>query len=79
MQQTDTLVKENAKSKKFLTENIQAIWNTMIRPNLRKIGIKEGEESQLKDPENIFNKVIGENFPSLRRICLQRYKKLTKH
>lgn len=53
MQQMHTLVKENAKSKTFLTENIQAIWNT-ISPNLRKIGRKEREESQLKDPENIF-------------------------
>ena len=37
----------------------------MKRPNLRIIGIEEGEESQLKGPENIFNKTIEENFPNL--------------
>jgi hypothetical protein len=34
----------------------------MKRPNLRKIGIVEDEDSQLKEPENIFNKII-EVFP----------------
>jgi restriction endonuclease len=43
----DTPVKENVKSKKFLTQNIQKIWDTVKRPNLRIIGIEEGEESQL--------------------------------
>ena len=50
----DTQIKENAKCKKFLTRNIQEIWDTMKRPNLRIIGIEEGEESQLKGPENFF-------------------------
>ena len=59
-------VKENVKSKKFLTQNIQEIWDTMKRPNLKIIGIEEGEESQLKGPENIFNKIIEENFPNLK-------------
>ena len=48
-----TLVKENVKSKKFLTQNIQEIWDTMKRPNLRIIGI-EGQDSQIKGTENIF-------------------------
>ena len=38
----------------------------MKRPNLKIIGIEEGEESQLKRPENIFNKIIEENFPNLK-------------
>ena len=38
----------------------------MKRPNLKIIGIEEGEESQLKGPENIFNKIIKENFPNLK-------------
>jgi chromosome segregation ATPase len=33
----DTTVKENAKYKKLLTQNIQEIQNTMRRPNLRII------------------------------------------
>jgi hypothetical protein len=42
-----TASKENVKAKKFLTQNVQEIWNTMKRPNLGIIGIEEGEESQL--------------------------------
>ena len=35
----------------------------MKKPNLRIIGIEEDEESQ--GPENIFNKIIEENFSNL--------------
>jgi hypothetical protein len=41
----------------------------MKRPKVRIIGIEEGEESQFKGPDNIFNKIIKENFSSLKR-CL---------
>jgi hypothetical protein len=41
----DTTVKENAKCKKGLTQNIQEIQDTMRRPNLRIIGIDENEDS----------------------------------
>ena len=54
----DTTIKENTKCKKFLTLNIQEIQDTMIRPNLRIIGIEEHEDFQLKGPVNIFNKII---------------------
>ena len=47
-------------------KNLQEIQETMKRPNLKIIGIEEGEESQLKGPENIFNKIIEENFPNLK-------------
>jgi hypothetical protein len=33
----------------------------MKRPNLRIMGIEEGEYTQLKGPENIFNKITEEN------------------
>ena len=39
----------------------------MRRPNLRIIGIGESEDSQFKGPVNIFNKIIEENFPNLKR------------
>jgi hypothetical protein len=39
----------------------------MKRSNLRIIGVKEGEEYQLKGPGNIFNNIIEENFPNLKR------------
>lgn len=56
----NTQVKENAKSKIFLTQNIQEIWDFLKRPKLRIIGIIEGEGSQFKRPENILNKIIEE-------------------
>jgi chromosome segregation ATPase len=58
----DTTVKENAKSKKLLTQNIQEIQDRIKRLNIRIIGIEESKESQLKWPVNI-NKIIEENFP----------------
>ena len=60
------MVKENIKSNKFLTQNIQEIWDTIKGPNLRIIRVEEGEELQIKGPENIFNKIIEENFPNLK-------------
>jgi hypothetical protein len=39
----------------------------MIRPNLRKIGIEESEDSHVKGPVNVFNKIIKENFPNLKK------------
>ena len=39
----------------------------MRRPKLRIIGIEESKESQLKEPVNIFNKIIENNFPILKK------------
>ena len=39
----------------------------MKRMNLRIIGIEVSEDSQLKGPVNIFNKIIEENFPNLKK------------
>jgi hypothetical protein len=39
----------------------------MRRPNLRIIGEDEKEDFQLKGPANIFNKIIEENFPNLKK------------
>jgi chromosome segregation ATPase len=68
LENIDTAVKENAKCKKLLTQNIQEIQNTMRRPNLRIIGIEENEDSQLKGRVNIFNKTIEGNFPNVKKI-----------
>ena len=59
----DTTVKENAKCKKLLTQNIQEFQDT----NLSIIGIKESEDSQFKGTVNIFNKIIEENFHNLKK------------
>ena len=63
----DTTIKENTKCKKILTQNIQEIQDTMRRPNLQIIGVDENEDFQLKGPANIFNKIIEENFPNLKK------------
>ena len=39
----------------------------MRRPNLKIIGIDESEDLQQKGPANIFNKIMEENFPNLKR------------
>jgi hypothetical protein len=52
---------------KLVTQNIQEIQDTIRRPNLRIIGIEENEGSQIKGSVNIFNKIIEENFPSLKK------------
>jgi hypothetical protein len=39
----------------------------MRTPNLRIIGLEESEDSQIKGPANIFNKIIEENFPNLKK------------
>ena len=39
----------------------------MRRPNLRIIGIEKSENFQPKGAVNIFNKVIEENIPSLKK------------
>ena len=44
IEEINTLIKENSKSNKFLTQNVQEIWDTMKRPNLRIVGVEEGEE-----------------------------------
>ena len=63
----DTTVKENAKIKNLLTQNIQKIQDKMRRSNLRIICIEESEDSQRKGPVNTFNKIIEENFPNLKK------------
>jgi len=43
----------------------------MKRPKLRITGIEEGEETQVKGSENIFNKIIEENFPNLKKVTIK--------
>jgi hypothetical protein len=39
----------------------------MRRPKLRIIGVEEKEDFQLKGTISIFNKIIEENFPNLKK------------
>jgi hypothetical protein len=38
----------------------------MRRPNLLIIRVDENKDFQVKEPANIFNKIIEENFPNLK-------------
>jgi chromosome segregation ATPase len=63
----DKTITENSKCKKILTPNNQEIQDTIRRPNLRIIAIDEKEDIQIKGTVNIFNKIIEENFPNLKK------------
>jgi hypothetical protein len=39
----------------------------MIRPNLKIIVIEESKDSQIKKPINMFNKIIEDLFPNLKK------------
>jgi hypothetical protein len=43
------------------------------------VGIKQGEQPQIKGTKNIFNIIIEYNFSNLKKICPSRYKKHTEH
>jgi hypothetical protein len=62
-----TTIKENEICKMILTQNMQEIQDTMRRPKLRLIDIEESEDSQLKGLVNVFNKIIEENFPNVKK------------
>jgi hypothetical protein len=46
---------------------MQELTGFIRRPNLRIMGIEEGEEVQAKGICNIVNKIITENFPNLEK------------
>jgi hypothetical protein len=52
------------KSKK----NMQEVNDSIKRPNIRIMGIEEGEEVQAKVIHNMFNKIMTENFPNLQKV-----------
>jgi DNA repair exonuclease SbcCD ATPase subunit len=52
---------------KTCERNMQEFNDSIKRPNLRLMGIEEGEKVQTKGIHNIFNKIITENFPNLEK------------
>jgi hypothetical protein len=47
---------------------MQKLRDSIKRPNLRIMGIEEGEEVQTQGIHHIFNKIITENFPNLEKV-----------
>lgn len=66
----DTSVKQTVKLK-FPDTNIQEIWDAVKIQDLRITEergiIEEGEETKIKVPENILNKIMEENSSNLKR------------
>ena len=62
VEKIDKTVKENSKNKK--TPNPKHPGN--LGYNEKKIKM-ENKDSQLKEPENVFNKIIEENLPNLKK------------
>jgi hypothetical protein len=55
------------KQLKTSERNMQVFSDSIKRPNLRIMGIEEGEEMQAKGMCSIINKIISENFPNLEK------------
>jgi hypothetical protein len=66
------------KQLKIYKRNMKELTNSIKRPNLRIMGIEEGEEVQAKGICNIFNKIITENFPNLEKTMLIRVQKASR-
>jgi hypothetical protein len=58
------------KQLKTYEKKMQELTDSFKRPNLRIMGIEEGEELRGKGISNIFNKIITENFPNLEKTML---------
>jgi hypothetical protein len=57
------------KQLKSCERNMQELSNSIKRPNLRIMGIEEGEEAQAKGIHNIFNKIMTDNYnPNLKKV-----------
>ena len=52
--------------------NIRNLWNTIKHASLIKTGIPEGKKKGIK---NVFEEVIAENFPNLRKKHIQASEK----
>jgi chromosome segregation ATPase len=66
------------KQLKTCERNMQELTNSIKRPNLRIMGIEEGEEVQAKGIHNILNKIITENSPNLEKTTPIHVQKASK-
>jgi hypothetical protein len=46
---------------------MRELTDSISRPNMRIMGIEEGEDVQAKGIHNTFNKIITENFPNIEK------------
>ena len=68
IEEIDTRLKENLKSKNPRHKHSGNLGHFDRKKKLWIIEVEEGEETQTKGTENIFNKTIEENFPNLKKV-----------
>jgi hypothetical protein len=73
---TDTFLVKQLKS---CESNKQELSNFIKRPNLRIMGIEEGEDMQAEGICNISNKIVRENFPNIKNDVPISYRKPPGH
>ncbi|KAL6038416.1 hypothetical protein STEG23_013310 [Scotinomys teguina] len=64
IEEIDSTVKENTKTKKAIKQNVQEIWDTMKRPNIRIIGIEEEKNTNSKARKTYSTKLLKKTFPT---------------
>uniref|UniRef100_A0A9L0TL94 L1 transposable element RRM domain-containing protein n=1 Tax=Equus caballus TaxID=9796 RepID=A0A9L0TL94_HORSE len=65
----EEIIQAEQKREKRITQNensLRELWDNIKHANIRIIGVPEGEEKD-KGAENLFVKIIQENFPNLRK------------
>jgi esterase/lipase len=58
----------SVKQLKSCERNMQELTDSIKRPILIIMGIEKGEEVQAKGIHNVFNKIITESFPNLKKV-----------
>jgi hypothetical protein len=66
------------KQLKTCEKKMQELTDSIKRPNLRIMGIEEGEEVHAKGMSNRFNKIITENFPNLEKSIPMQMQKASR-
>ena len=58
--------KQEFKKKKKNEERLRNFWDNYKRSNIQIIGVPEGPQEE-QEIENLFEKIMKENFPNLQR------------
>jgi uncharacterized coiled-coil protein SlyX len=67
VEELDQTVKDHEKMLRKYEWNMKNIWDPMKRPNIQIMGVEERKEIQTKGIDNLFNRIIAENFPNLEK------------
>jgi hypothetical protein len=81
VEELDQTVKDHERTLRKYEWKMQYIWDTMRNSNLQIMGV-EGEEILAKGIDNLFNRMIAENFPNLEKervIKVQKTYRIPNH